>query len=108
MKRYVFLLYLGLLGFGCAKEHTDSNNTPSVIGQWQWYKTMSWVMTSTPQSTGKTMSLMFNSDSTCTRTGDLTPPSTGSYSITNLPNYPEYNFKILLSADTTYYHEKLI
>lgn len=114
MKQFIFLLYLGIVVSGCkkelVKEHANNTNERSIVGKWEWYIATTYSFEFTPQSTGRTWGFIFNADSTCTRAGDIRPPSTGTYSLESNPNNPSspwFKIKISLAADTKIYGQRL-
>lgn len=94
MKKIDYLLVILFLFIACKK---DSPNDLSISGKWEWYKTYSTGIRApgtpgswTPQSTGRSWTLILNPDLTFTRSGDF-PSSigmanieTGSYSLAHV------------------------
>lgn len=69
MKRLKLLVVFGCVLFSCHKNHVVEENT--IIGQWEWIETPgSFGVPETPQSTGKSWSLTFISDSSFTNEGN--------------------------------------
>lgn len=86
MKKINYLVVISFLFFACKK---DSPKDTTVSGEWVWFKTQSaWSGVFTPQSTGRSWTLILNTDLTCTQSGDLPSsvgyPNIGSYKLANV------------------------
>jgi len=90
MKKINYLVVIFFLFIACKK---DSPNDPTVSGKWEWFKSQGsfpykeW----TPQSTGRSWTLILNTDLTCTQSGNFLSligyqriDSTGKYSLVNV------------------------
>jgi hypothetical protein len=91
MKKINYLVVILFLLIACKK---DPATDLSVTGKWEWYKThvsgITLTPEYTPQSTGRSWTLILNTDLTFTRSGDF-PSSigmpnieTGSYILVNI------------------------
>jgi len=84
MKKIIF--FLGIISFIACKK--DTTTTSGIIGSWVWVKSTAFSPTIvTPASSGKTWSLVFNSDSSFVQSGTLVTPGSGSFSIENSNYY---------------------
>lgn len=100
MKQLLFGLFLATLFSACKKD--EAGDISELPGEWRWTSSSSFGVTTTPQSTGRTFGFIFNTDSTCSRTGNWLTASSGTY--TYDAGSLENNFRILLAADTTTYY----
>lgn len=100
MKHLLFGLFLATLFSACKKN--EAGDITELPGVWRWTSSASFGISTTPQSSGRSFGFIFNTDSTCSRTGNLLPASSGTY--TYDAGSSVSNFRIYLSSDTTTYY----
>lgn len=87
MRKFKACVILFFLFVACQKEVSNDKpdaiqNTKTIVGQWEWVISAgALTSTITPQSSGHTWGLRFNSDSTCIQTGSRFPNGTATYSL---------------------------
>ena len=86
MKKLNLLIALVCVMCSCHKHKEQPVQEATIIGQWEWVKTPgSWGGPETPQSTGKSWTITFKSDSSFLRSGDYMiqamPDQTGTFNL---------------------------
>jgi len=84
MRNSKLLVVFIFVFFSCRKQKAAQENT--LVGRWEWVSTNKFsYMPETPQSTGKTWTLIFNSDSTFQNAGDYirqaVPDQSGTFNL---------------------------
>ena len=82
MGKIKYLIFIVCFFAACTKKTSDTS--PSIVGHWEWVKSTGGLanVNLTPQNTGRSWALTFNSDLTCIQTGDFRSNQTGAFTLT--------------------------